>query len=619
MRSAIVRRRRVVGDDDHGRPLGCGRARRSAPGPARALAGVELPGRLVGEQQRRPVRERRAQRDALALAAGELGRRARRPGRRARGVEQLARRAAGACAGRPRAAPAAARPPRARAGRARAAPRHAGRGTRSSRGAGGPAPRARSRPMSRPPDPDEPGRGHLQPGDHPQQRALAGAARAEHADELAARRPSSVAPWSAAASPSPVRCTQNTSRSSTTVALVAPSGPVRRPERCHAAVLPAAPASPSHHAPRAARRVPERPQRQLGPRRDGHQRRMRDGHGAGRADGGDRQPREQRAPIAGPTSTPRAPASDQPQPQLAPQRRAARRPGRSRSARPARRGAARAARRAARGPPARRTARRRRSASRATAARSAPTRRLALDVGAEAERRAARAGRAERGAQSRAGSAACEIHSSSARPCPGDWASSAEASVGSSATTKPARRPGTVGKRRRTPTTRAAPERRRRSARAGPRAPAAAAVRGRRAPGPGAGRSAARAQDAGLAAWSRSSHRGRPRPCRRDARRPTARQRASCTPATARPAPARAAAGPSAQRWSRSCVAAAGFSPFWWPLVISRPVGSLSSSASSSHAPPRGSRRPQRPRRDRERCRARAESDRRRPDHAGRR
>ena len=36
--------------------------------------GVELAGRLVGEEDPRPVGERRAERDALLLAAGQLGR-----------------------------------------------------------------------------------------------------------------------------------------------------------------------------------------------------------------------------------------------------------------------------------------------------------------------------------------------------------------------------------------------------------------------------------------------------------------------------------------------------------------------------------------------------------------
>ncbi len=47
------------------------------------------------------------------------------------------------------------------------------------------------------------------------------------------------------------------------------------------------------------------------------------------------------------------------------------------------------------------------------------------------------------------------IHSSSGRPWPGSCASRAAASVGSSATTKPAESAGSVGKRVRTPTTRA--------------------------------------------------------------------------------------------------------------------------------------------------------------------
>ena len=68
LRSANSDARRIVGDDDRGRRRGRARARRSAPDRCRADR-VELARRLVGEQQRRAVRERRAHGDALALAA----------------------------------------------------------------------------------------------------------------------------------------------------------------------------------------------------------------------------------------------------------------------------------------------------------------------------------------------------------------------------------------------------------------------------------------------------------------------------------------------------------------------------------------------------------------------
>src|SRR5436190_2134376 len=61
-------------------------SRTSPPGVALA---VELAGRLVGEEQRRAVGERRAKRDPLALAPGELGRRGARPIGHGGRLEQL--------------------------------------------------------------------------------------------------------------------------------------------------------------------------------------------------------------------------------------------------------------------------------------------------------------------------------------------------------------------------------------------------------------------------------------------------------------------------------------------------------------------------------------------------
>ena len=93
---------------------------------------VELAGRLVGDQEPRPVRERRAERDALLLAARELARDAHprgRAGRPARGARALGRGAPapGRPAGRagPRSAPR-------RSARRQARASSAGRRTRAS-------------------------------------------------------------------------------------------------------------------------------------------------------------------------------------------------------------------------------------------------------------------------------------------------------------------------------------------------------------------------------------------------------------------------------------------------------------------------------------------------------
>ena len=86
---------RVVGRDDRGHALG------ADDGPDQqhdllAGLGVELAGRLVGEQEPRPVRERAGDRDALLLAARELVRPVLRPrleARRARAAPRPAGRA----------------------------------------------------------------------------------------------------------------------------------------------------------------------------------------------------------------------------------------------------------------------------------------------------------------------------------------------------------------------------------------------------------------------------------------------------------------------------------------------------------------------------------------------
>ena len=61
---------RVVGGDDHRRPRAVD-AVQQLHDPDRGL-GIEVAGRLVGQQQRRMVDERARHRHALLLAAGEL-------------------------------------------------------------------------------------------------------------------------------------------------------------------------------------------------------------------------------------------------------------------------------------------------------------------------------------------------------------------------------------------------------------------------------------------------------------------------------------------------------------------------------------------------------------------
>ena len=61
----------IVADDDDGAAFGGGQLRDRAVDDARAL-GVELSGRLVGQQEPWPVGEGCAERDSLLLAAREL-------------------------------------------------------------------------------------------------------------------------------------------------------------------------------------------------------------------------------------------------------------------------------------------------------------------------------------------------------------------------------------------------------------------------------------------------------------------------------------------------------------------------------------------------------------------
>ncbi len=117
----------VVGDRDDRR---AGRVQRlQQREDVRAGAAVEVAGRLVGEQDRRPPDERAGDRDPLALAARELRGRVRQPVREADVVERLARPRPPLRSGRRRCR--AARWRRCRARSSRRAGRTAGRRTRS--------------------------------------------------------------------------------------------------------------------------------------------------------------------------------------------------------------------------------------------------------------------------------------------------------------------------------------------------------------------------------------------------------------------------------------------------------------------------------------------------------
>ena len=152
----------------------------------RRVRGVELAGRLVGDEEPRPVRERRTDRDALLLAAGELRGQRIAPVEEADALEQVV---------------------------GDALPLHAldteqrkperdelPRGQLRREGAGivliGVAERARP-VLDEPPaaqgaqvvaeDADRARRWPVEPGEDPQERALAGAARPEDDEQLAER------------------------------------------------------------------------------------------------------------------------------------------------------------------------------------------------------------------------------------------------------------------------------------------------------------------------------------------------------------------------------------------------------------------------------------------------
>ena len=143
------RRLRVVADD-HGRAAMLPHELREHVVHLVGGRAVELAGRLVGEEDLRPVSERGAERDALLLAARELGRVARRASLRGRPARAARRPAAGARAARCRAGRAAARRARARSARARAHARSAGRRSRGASSGTSTRRRAGSLPRSSP-------------------------------------------------------------------------------------------------------------------------------------------------------------------------------------------------------------------------------------------------------------------------------------------------------------------------------------------------------------------------------------------------------------------------------------------------------------------------------------
>ena len=351
--------------------VACARVKLGDQRPHRLRAdGVQFAGRLVGQQQLRPVRERRAQRDPLALAARELLRerapaRSPQPGR----FQQLSdptrcctRRA---CPGAPAAARLRRQPSdratttasgalaeeadRCRGAAVRERVRAAGRCRCRARG-----PRRRTASAA------------------PRSRAAACSCRrrSDRARTAARRaRHDSVVPWSAAASPSLVRWTQNTSLQLHDRRARAPLPTPRRfgarPLSRHA--LPPTSARVAIHPAAASAASAARPHRRAEPTA----RRSR-AAGAGtatvpaRTDGRDGQPCQHDAAAPRPTTTPSTAASSR-RSRSSRARRADRRPGRSGRARCARRARRRAARRAVRAPRAHPPARWRRSSVPSTA------------------------------------------------------------------------------------------------------------------------------------------------------------------------------------------------------------------------------------------------------------
>ena len=378
-----------------------------------------------------------------------------------------------------------------------------------------------------------------------------------------------------------------------------PGAPRRRPRRCdarrtrHAARR--SPALSSH----AQRRSPIRRGRAPRPRRRPRRRAQPTGTtvtsaGCGARDvvaartRGDRQPRRAAAAIASPAPAPTAPAT----PAGFAARHAARAdrspapPGRARRAR-SRPGPSSAA-----SSPSTASAAARASRRAASQARS-----RAIGVGAQLRAGCRRGttelsctnGGRESAVRSAAGRAVA-IHSSSGRPWPGSLRVERRrtASPGRRRRTAALRR-GSVGNRRSSPTTRA----RTGSAVDGQRepaaGPAAAAVCGSASTGTGrASLGCWRAHDARLAGRFERAPPRWPQQLagRAGAAAPTARQPPTATDSTARPA--RDQRAERTERQAIDCCAvvpAACSRAFWCPLVISSPVGSSSSSASSSHRP----------------------------------
>ena len=165
----------VVGDGERRscRAPGRGRGARSSSRSRRRA--VERSQRLVEHQQPRARRERAGQRHPLLLAARERGHRPSLGARQAHQVQQLAQPAPRLGGRAPRIrSPKATLAPTSRCGNSAwswnisPTPRRCGGARRGRRRPRAPAPL-----------------GRFEPGDHPQQRGLAAAARAEHADDLA--------------------------------------------------------------------------------------------------------------------------------------------------------------------------------------------------------------------------------------------------------------------------------------------------------------------------------------------------------------------------------------------------------------------------------------------------
>ena len=174
--------------DEHRRRAGVARERADQRVDLRGVRGVELSGRLVGDEEPRPVRERGADRDALLLPARELARKRVAPVEQADALEQPCPRVALAPRrGRRRAARAAA-PTSSRAGQLRR--------ERARVVLVGVAERARAvfeeraaaqRAQVVAEHADGAGGRPVEPGEDAQQRALARAARPEDDEQLAAR------------------------------------------------------------------------------------------------------------------------------------------------------------------------------------------------------------------------------------------------------------------------------------------------------------------------------------------------------------------------------------------------------------------------------------------------